>query len=463
MAKATNIHNIILTGDLNSDLDTPNGRKLINFCNTNILTLHIDKPTRITGDTATCLDQIITNIPNFVKECKISPPISNCDHCVVSAKLLFRRKLEPTYNRHIWDYEKANFEHFRNYLNSLDWETCFQYNDVDACCNEWTKRFINAAEYCIPNKNITVRIHDLPWYNSHLRCLKRKVNRLFCKAKSKPRGHIAWTNYNRIRNDYHEQLENAESQYNNKLSATLQNSKRRNKSWWRTVKYFLNKNHSSSIPSLLCDDKHISDNASKAEAFNSFFLSQCRLDEIHPRPLHLPKPPLNCITELKIGEQEVLDILKSLDVSKASGPDGVSCKLLKEAAPSIYRPLTKLINMSLEKRVFPTEWKKANVTPFFKRGSENAVNNYRPISLLSCTGKVMERVIFKHVFNFFRTNSLISSNQSGFIPGDSTINQLLLLYHELCLVVDHRKKFESYSSTLVRHLTKYGTPVYYSN
>ena len=52
----------------------------------------------------------------------------------------------------------------------------------------------------------------------------------------------------------------------------------------------------------------------------------------------------------------------------------------------------------------------------------------------------MEKVIFKHVFNFFRTNSLISSNQSGFVPGDSTINQLRLLYHELCLAIDHQKE-----------------------
>ena len=48
--------------------------------------------------------------------------------------------------------------------------------------------------------------------------------------------------------------------------------------------------------------------------------------------------------------------------------------------------------------------------------------------------------VFKHVFNFFRDNTVISANQSGFIPGDSTINQLLALYHELCLAVDKQKE-----------------------
>ena len=52
----------------------------------------------------------------------------------------------------------------------------------------------------------------------------------------------------------------------------------------------------------------------------------------------------------------------------------------------------------------------------------------------------MEKAIFKHVFNFFRDNLLLSAHQSGFIPGDSTVNQLLSLYHELCLAVDLQKE-----------------------
>ena len=77
---------------------------------------------------------------------------------------------------------------------------------------------------------------------------------------------------------------------------------------------------------------------------------------------------------------------------------------------------------------------------FIKKGPENLCNNYRPVSPLSCVGKVLEKIVFKHVFNFFRDNIVISAHQSGFIPGDSTVNQLLLLYHELCLAVDQQKE-----------------------
>ena len=62
-------------------------------------------------------------------------------------------------------------------------------------------------------------------------------------------------------------------------------------------------------------------------------------------------------------------------------------------------------------------------------------NNYRPISLLSCIGKVLEKCIHKHVYNFLQYN-IITQSQSGFIPGDSTVNQLLCIYNDLCSSFD---------------------------
>ena len=151
-------------------------------------------------------------------------------------------------------------------------------------------------------------------------------------------------------------------------------------------------------------------------------------------------PPAVILDSIQIDQSEVLDILKSLDVTKATGPDGISARLLKEGAPSISVSLTKLLNLSLNLGTFPSLWKQANVTPLYKKGDSYLCNNYRPISLLSCVGKIMEKAIFKHVFNFFRDNLLLSANQSGFIPGDSPVNQLLSLYHELCLAIDLQKE-----------------------
>ena len=80
---------------------------------------------------------------------------------------------------------------------------------------------------------------------------------------------------------------------------------------------------------------------------------------------------------------------------------------------------------------FPFEWKKANVVPVHKKGDKQCLKNYRPVSLLPICGKILERLIFNEMFRFFIENNLISSNQSSFKLGDSCINQLLSIIHEI--------------------------------
>jgi hypothetical protein len=80
---------------------------------------------------------------------------------------------------------------------------------------------------------------------------------------------------------------------------------------------------------------------------------------------------------------------------------------------------------------FPSEWKLANVTPVFKKDSSGILKNYRPISLISIVGKGMERCVY---------NRIISSNQLGFTPGDSVINQLLYITNKFGKALDDGKE-----------------------
>ena len=80
-------------------------------------------------------------------------------------------------------------------------------------------------------------------------------------------------------------------------------------------------------------------------------------------------------------------------------------------------PLQIIFNKSLQQSKYPTNWKLAHAIAVFKKGNSSLPSNYRPISLINCVGKILTRVICKHVYNYLHKNKLIYDYQSVFFPG----------------------------------------------
>ena len=144
------------------------------------------------------------------------------------------------------------------------------------------------------------------------------------------------------------------------------------------------------------------------------------------------------------------------------GLDGVSPRMLHEAGPTISKSLTRLINMSLQCNWFPETWKLVNVLPIQRKNEKTIIDNYRPISLLSCVSKVMECIVFKYSFNFIREHGLFSSFQSGFILGDHKPVSPRVSYH-VWSTWQKRRKWGLYFVTSVKHLNECSMKVYYIN
>ena len=92
--------------------------------------------------------------------------------------------------------------------------------------------------------------------------------------------------------------------------------------------------------------------------------------------------------------------IKKMKDNKSPGVDGLPPKLLNEIIEQTSTPLAKLFNLSLEEGIVPSEWKEANITPLFKKGSRNKPDNYRPVSLSSVVCKLLETVIRNHMVEF---------------------------------------------------------------
>ena len=121
----------------------------------------------------------------------------------------------------------------------------------------------------------------------------------------------------------------------------------------------------------------------------------------------------------------------SLDINKSAGFDDISPKVLQSCAEALCEPLHHLFTLSLRYAIVPSSWKIHKVVPIFKAGDPNSIKNYRPISLLSNTSKVLERLIFNKIIG--HVTKSISPFQFGFTKNCSTLQQMLIFINQIII------------------------------
>ena len=174
----------------------------------------------------------------------------------------------------------------------------------------------------------------------------------------------------------------------------------------------------------------ISEGFQMAEVLNEYFSSVFTTEDISSLPVPFTKFEGNKSEHL--GQLFVTPVMianknKKMKDNKSPGVDGIPPKLLKEIVEQISTPLAKLFNLSLEEGIVPSEWKEANITPLFKKGSRNKPENYRPVSLTSVICKLLETLIRDHMVE----HNLINTSQHGFIKARSCLTNLLCFFEEI--------------------------------
>jgi hypothetical protein len=405
--------------------------KLKDLLSLNNLKQLIDDPTREDN----LLDLIITDAPNYFLNSGVIPSLPNLDHDAVFGTLKFAYRNSGSYTRHLWLYDRANFVELNNKLSNVTWKTVINNEeDLNEAVHYMTSEILLHAKSTIPNKTVKIRRKDKPWFTYELRTIFRERDRLHkLKNRTKNPRHIDY--YKSKRNEATAALRDAKRNYYIKMSERIMDPKTSSKNYWKLVKNCLGNKQSSSIPSMMENDLLIDEDTDKAELLNNYFAAQAQT------PIsNTPLPPFSYLTESRLSDinitpHSVKQVLLSLDISKATGPDNISNKILKECADSLSKPLTHIFNRSINLGIFPDSWKEAMVTAIFKKLNKQHKENYRPISLLSCISKIFERLIFNKTYQHMRDNKLLNENNSGFQKDDSAILRLLSLceaiYNEL--------------------------------
>ena len=166
-------------------------------------------------------------------------------------------------------------------------------------------------------------------------------------------------------------------------------------------------------------------NRDKAELFNNFFSSVFTVEDTDHMPSVFTKSELQSLCDITFTVSDVEKLLLKLNCNKSPGPDNIHPHILKECATVLSLPLWILLSTSLSEGKLPVSWKKAKVTPIFKKGSRTDVANYCPISLTSVCCKIMEKLIRDSLLQHMITNDFLSDTQHGFVRGRSCTTQLL--------------------------------------
>jgi hypothetical protein len=160
----------------------------------------------------------------------------------------------------------------------------------------------------------------------------------------------------------------------------------------------------------------------------------------------VPEPgnlnPRTILDRVDFCERDVRKKIKDLRPESAAGPDGIGARVLLELADGLAPALTSIFNKSMEEGVVPPDWKEANVTPIFKKGSKSSPGNYRPVSLTSVSCRIMESIIRDAMNMHLVRNMLIRKSQHGFMQDRSCTTNLLEFLEEATRVVDSGEGFD---------------------
>lgn len=317
-------------------------------------------------------------------------------------------------------FHLADYSVICSKLDDLDWDSILDQDNIDKSVASFYGTVNNIIAEHIPSKVVYDDSRYPFWYSKSLiKIIKEKL-----------KYHKKWKIYNNL-DDYdnfskardRQKLVQAQcyASYLNLAESKIQEN---SKYFWRFVKS--KRSHSNLPDTMFLGSAASSEGSIICDLFNKHFHSvfEPAKTSIGLGPSNHPCSSDNCINlnSLQISVAQVSKYLKSLDVSKSAGPDGIPPIFLRQCCEALSKPISILFNFSLQSCCVPLVWKTSYVVPIFKSGDKHDIGNYRPISKLSTIPKLFEKIIYDDIYPVIRP--YIVQEQHGFVDGKSTESNL---------------------------------------
>ena len=449
----------------------------LNLSNNLIATVY--KPTRITQNSATLIDNIYIDVELYknIKSYIITTDISDhymcvtlIDNCCISMKHFEEvkfRKMDETALRQI----KAS-------LLNRDWGELEELS-VDQGSELLINELSRVIDFYAPEKNLRINKNpskiEEPWFTKGLRKSSQKCYDMYSKQIGKPKTSTEFQNYKKYRNLYNKLRRITKVTYYKSL---IKENRNNSKKLWAILNKLTGKiNNKKELSDEFIVNGVKEDNVKKiSNAFAKHYseIGELLADKIKEK--HTVNDPMSTMRN-KVDQncfffptsiKEIEKIIKKLKDKHSKGYDNISNTMLKKIYPSIIKALLIIFNKSLNEGKFPDNMKISIVKPIYKGKCKNEIVNYRPISLLPVISKVLEKIVHIRVVNFLVKNRVIYEGQYGYRSKRSTADAILDLtgnildniekgQFTLAIFLDMSKAFDSIShTTLCKKLEYYG-------
>jgi hypothetical protein len=406
----------------------------------------INKPTRETQFTKTCIDHIFVRSKINFNSGIIRTSFS--DHYTTIIE--FKEKMKPKNGKIV---NKINFNALLKELERESWSDVFTADDpnlVLECFIRTLRDHIkrNTLTKTIPNSRFKIK----PWITDGLLKCIRKRDRLHRQTVRFPLNEELARYYSRYKGTCHRTIKTTKMNY---YKRKIEEGNHHVKTIWNVVReYTSQRRKETAVEQLRIDGGLIDDKLMIAECMNEYFVnvgsnvSNNILNRINRTEGELVNEFVmneggdvdRGYSLIPITEYETMAIINSIRTDSAAGPDGVSAKILKIAKHHIVYPLTHMINISIGCGVFPRHLKEAVIIPIYKEGDCRDPCNYRPIALLNVISKIYEKAVNLQLIRYFEDNSKLSKSQFGFRTGKGTNDAIAEVTELLTGALDNREK-----------------------
>ncbi|CAB3992224.1 Hypothetical predicted protein [Paramuricea clavata] len=379
---------IFVVGDLNCNLlkSGPESDALNELCSSLNLFQLIKEPTRVTLQSSSLIDVILTSNTSLVVESGVEETHIS-DHFLVYSilKLKLPKKL-PDYMV-IRSFKNYSSEAFKNDLEQLIW----QENPIDQGVNQrldiFNQKFLSVLDMHAPIKTVKIKRRLCPFVDQEIVQLMKKRNALHKLARQTLQA-LDWDRYRSCRNQIKRKLRESERKF---VYKRINDKNSNNNSLWKTVREF----------------------GAKAAEESKALITSYGLTSTHPDIPHKFSAEIHKFHFHPVSCDVIRKIVCSFPSNKSPGPDKVSVKVIKDALPYILQPFTDIVNCSLRESLFPSAWKLSEVIPLLKEGDHEIAKNNRPISLLLAASKISERVVLEQFTAYVEQKKCLSVHQSG--------------------------------------------------